>query len=115
MDSRGGYVSQILYVETKEQPTLGGGGGGRAQGTPLDPPIPYLGKLAKMNFGKSKNETPLYYTCIIGLVDSGIISIRIKVNCNQINKTLIYTLTHYFARFVNLFLFLKQRQHTCFT
>ena len=30
VDSRGGYVSKILYVEMKES----GGGGGRAPGTP---------------------------------------------------------------------------------
>ena len=37
MDSRGGYVSKILYVKTKESGPLVGGG--RALGTPLDPPM----------------------------------------------------------------------------
>ena len=38
VDSRGGYVSKILYVKTKE---LGPLGGGRAPGAPppLDPPM----------------------------------------------------------------------------
>ena len=36
VDSRGGYVLKILYVETKESGPLGG----RAPGTPpLDPPM----------------------------------------------------------------------------
>ena len=34
MDSRGGYVSNILYVETKESGPLGGGGRWRAP--PMD-------------------------------------------------------------------------------
>ena len=36
VDSRGGYVSKILYVKTKE---LGPLGGARAGRTPLDPPM----------------------------------------------------------------------------
>ena len=35
VDSRGGYVSQILYVKTKESGPLGGACAGRA---PLNPP-----------------------------------------------------------------------------
>ena len=36
MDSRGGYISKILYVKMKESGSLGG----RAMGTPpLDPPM----------------------------------------------------------------------------
>ena len=35
VDSRGGYISKILYVKMKESGPLGGGGGeGRAPGTP---------------------------------------------------------------------------------
>ena len=35
IDSRDGYISKILYVETKESGPLGGGGGARL----LDPPM----------------------------------------------------------------------------
>ena len=36
VDSRGGYVSKIFYVKTKE---LGPLGGARARHAPLDPPM----------------------------------------------------------------------------
>ena len=37
VDSRGSYVSKILYVKTKESGPIGG----RAPGTPLNPPMNY--------------------------------------------------------------------------
>ena len=36
-DSRGGYVSKLLYVKMKESGPVGGGGVRRAR--PLDPPM----------------------------------------------------------------------------
>ena len=47
VDSRGGYVSKILYVKTKESGPLGG----RAPGTPppLDPPMLYISNFYLLN------------------------------------------------------------------
>ena len=42
VDSRGSYVSKILYVKTKELGTLGGGGR-----VPLDPPMVVVLKLVQ--------------------------------------------------------------------
>ena len=39
VDSRGGYVSKILYVKTKESWPLGWGEGVRRARPPLDPPM----------------------------------------------------------------------------
>ena len=38
VDPRGGYVSKILHVKTKESGPVGGGGARRAR-PPLDPPM----------------------------------------------------------------------------
>ena len=43
VDPRGGYVSKILHVKTKESGPVGGGGARRAR-PPLDPPM----KLASL-------------------------------------------------------------------
>ena len=42
VDSRGSYISKILYVETKESGPLGGACAGYA---PLDPPMVMLGNI----------------------------------------------------------------------
>ena len=48
VDSRGGYVSKILYVKMKELGPLGG----RAPGAPLDPPMKYIHISMKMHCSK---------------------------------------------------------------
>ena len=39
VDPRGGYVSKILHVKTKESGPVGGGGGRAPGAPPLDPPM----------------------------------------------------------------------------
>ena len=52
VDSRGGYVSKILYVETKDSGPLGG----RVPGTPPDPPM-YLSTCELMRL---PHNHPMY-------------------------------------------------------
>ena len=61
VDSRGGYVSKILYVKTKELGPLGGGA--RAGRAPLDPPMLMfsIGSIIQ-HLRSSKHATLLRFT-----------------------------------------------------